>query len=507
MGKHYIAILCLLLALLVAVSVVKASPEGVWIINAGFLYRDYVKDIYINPNTWDILVSGYSYYISRIEGYEGWLLMLNSTGGIKWSKYYRYTTDYTHTWFHRIYVDPGNKIYTVGTIWSKTDNLYHAMLARMDYSGELEQMIILNISNRNGYMNDVQLFNGYIYAVGHLTSPYAAIVVKLDPTDYTNVIWSKTINGIIANGLAITYNGTHNILYIAGKSLLVDADGNPYVAKLVEDPNTGTVTLEWVKEITSWTDVDVANDVELLGNGDFVIVGETKSIDGVGDGFIAEGTPNGILNWIVVFGTASIDSASKVRVSENYVYVAGTTNTTELGLEGDKDMLVAKLDASGNILYIRSIGNSLSEHGNAIDVENGVIVVGGLTISFSDDPNAAVGPYYDLLIYAEATTYTGDLVWTDAAYPNARVSDITELIGKSRFTIDIEDTTTYTGISDLDPAITDITGSVVSASVDPAWTHIATPTGGPPEPIPETYIVPMLIATVAVTMVILRRRK
>jgi len=63
--------------------------------------------------------------------------MLNSTGGIKWSKYYRYTTDYTHTWFHRIYVDPGNKIYTVGTIWSKTDNLYHAMLARMNYSGAI----------------------------------------------------------------------------------------------------------------------------------------------------------------------------------------------------------------------------------------------------------------------------------------------------------------------------------------------------------------------------------
>ncbi|RLE92460.1 MAG: hypothetical protein DRN04_10225 [Thermoprotei archaeon] len=442
----------------------------------GFIYRDYVKDIYINPNTWEILVSGYSYYISRIEGYEGWLLMLDSTGGIKWSKYYRYTTDYTHTWFHRIYVDPGNKIYTVGTIWSKTDNLYHAMLARMNYSGGLEQMIILNIAGHHGYMKDVQLFDGYIYAVGYLMSPYAAIVLKLNASDLTNVIWSKSINGIIANELAITYNGTHNILYIAGKSLLVDANGNLYVAKLVEDPNTGTVTLEWVREITPWTREDYANDIDLLDNGDIVIVGVTKSTESNGNGFIAEGTPDGILNWIVVFGTLSADSAFKVKVSGNYIYVAGTTNTTELGLFREKDMLLAKLDVSGNVLYFRSIGGSYNDTGSAIDVESGAIVAGGLTVSFSDDPDAVAVQYYDLLVYAEVGTYTGNLVWTDAAYPNASVSDVTELIGKSRFTIDIEDTTTHTGISDLDPAITDITGSVVSASVDPAWTHIATPT-------------------------------
>ena len=487
-----------------AVSVAKASPEGVWICNIGFLYRDYVADIYVNPNTWDIVVSAYSYWISRASGYEGWLLMLNSTGGVKWSKYYKYAY---HTEFMRIYVDPGNKIYVAGTIWNSTEGLWHAMLARMNYVGELEQMIILNISGRHGYMMDVELFNNYIYAVGYLTSPYAAIVVKVDPIDFTSVIWSKTISGIIAKGLAITYNGTHNILYIAGKSYLVDPKGNPCIAKVVEDPNTGALTLEWIKEITPWTDEDIANDVELLGNGDFVIVGETKSIDGVGDGFIAEGTPNGILNWIVLFGTASIDSASKVKVSGSYIYVVGTTNTTELGLEGDKDMLVAKLDASGNILYVRSIGNSLGDTGGAIDVENGVIVVGGLTISFSDDPNAAAYSYYDLLVYAEATTYTGNLVWTDGAYTDAKVNDVTDLIGLSKFTISVEDTTANTGLSDLDPAILDVTGLAVSASIDPAWTHIATPTGGPPEPIPEVFIVPMLIATVAAVMIILRRRK
>lgn len=190
---------------------------------------------------------------------------------------------------------------------------------------------------------------------------YQAFVVKLDPDGKAS--WS-----LVAQGIS------------SGSAVAADADGNVYVA------GGFSATME-------------------LG-------GASLSSAGASDIFLAKLDPTGALVWSKRFGGAFTEWVSEMVVDPagNLVAIGGFQSVTNVGGEtlaavGETDVLVLKLDSSGNHLFSKSFGSSDFDHGIGVAVSpggeialagsfNGTIDLGGGALSSADEDAfvAMLGP-------------------------------------------------------------------------------------------------------------------
>jgi Ca2+-binding RTX toxin-like protein len=268
--------------------------------------------------------------------------------------------------------------------------------------------------------------NGNIYMVGgtfgNLPGNSNLGVSDAFLTKYTASgaqVWIKQFGSAssdTANGVSIDGNGN---IYVTGYTY-GDFSGNDNLGvwdAFITKYNTSGNQV-WTKQFGSSTN-DYATAICTDTAGNSYITGYTfgsvpgNKTAGVSDVFIARYDANGNQLWIDQFGSSSSDNANGITIdSSGNVYVVGYTASTLPGNTklGINDAFITKYNASGNILWIKQFGSSLSDiaYGVSTDVSGSIYVVGQTYGTLAS--NSALGSIDGFLAKYDGN---GNQIWID----------------------------------------------------------------------------------------------
>lgn len=211
--------------------------------------------------------------------------------------------------------------------------------------------------------------------------------------------------------------------------------GSSYLAKLDSSGN-----LIWNTFLGVLTN---GRDISLDGAGNIYVVGEASTTWGnpvhpfspmdYDNAFVAKLDPDGNLLWNTFLGDNEQTDGFNITVAPNGVtYITGhsygtwgTPLRTFTGTQGDA--FVAKLDASGNLVWNTFLGSNSSDSGYGIEMDgSGNVYAVGLSQSSWGNPRRAFRGVYDSFV--AKLTSSGTMVWNTfldlGMYGNANMSQI-----------------------------------------------------------------------------------
>jgi hypothetical protein len=173
--------------------------------------------------------------------------------------------------------------------------------------------------------------------------------------------------------------------------------GDPTISKVRKND----LSIEWTKVIKQ-KGYDFLYSGTATPDGNYVASGFTNSRGAGGlDCWIVKFNPSGDTIWTRTFGGPKDERGYEVTTTSDNGYVVSAT-TTSWG-SGDIDGLIIKLNASGEILWHKVIGEKLIDRTySPVEIENGDIVISGLT-------NENYPGNSDILLYRLTTD--GNIVW------------------------------------------------------------------------------------------------
>jgi hypothetical protein len=225
--------------------------------------------------------------------------------------------------------------------------------------------------------------------------------------------WSRYFGGTFTDtSYALSETQTGNFI-IVGSSDSDDIDINN---------NKGTYDF-WVLKISSsgeliWeksfggSEIDEARDITITENGDFLIVGDSRSVDtdvlynnGAADIWIIKINSDGELIWERTYGGTSFDGVQSIQKTMNNDYiVAGNSRSSDVNLEnnnGQNDAWFFKIDSQGVLKWQNSVGGSdIDLLMDIVELENGTIIAIGN--SNSNDLDIAENKGFSDLLIIEA---------------------------------------------------------------------------------------------------------
>lgn len=225
--------------------------------------------------------------------------------------------------------------------------------------------------------------------------------------------WSRYFGGTFTDtSYALSETQTGNFI-IVGSSDSDDIDINN---------NKGTYDF-WVLKISSsgdliWeksfggSEIDEARDITITENGDFLIVGDSRSVDtdvlynnGAADIWIIKINSDGELIWERTYGGTSFDGVQSIQKTLNNDYiVAGNSRSSDVNLEnnnGQNDAWFFKIDSQGVLKWQNSVGGSdIDLLMDIVELENGTIIAVGK--SNSNDLDIAENKGFSDLLIIEA---------------------------------------------------------------------------------------------------------
>lgn len=268
---------------------------------------------YLISGILDVTASGGLGNSSRSEnrhaGGDYWVLKLNSTGDIEWSKYFG-----------------GNATDTPEGIVQTDDNGF--IIAGGSDSEDTD------ISNNNG--------------------SYDFWVVRISASG--NLVWEKSFGGDqIDEARAIVKSGDGNYI-IAGDTRSNDNDisNNNGAADLWLIKISPNGDLLWEKTIGG-TSFDVARAIVKSQNNGFLLAGSSRSDDidvsennGQNDAWVLKVDANGNLQWETTIGGSDIDFAySLTELNDNSIIAVGDSTSSDGDIPQNKgftDLLIVKID-------------------------------------------------------------------------------------------------------------------------------------------------------------------
>jgi hypothetical protein len=266
---------------------------------------------------------------------------------------------------------------------------YDFYVVKLDSSGNVQWTKTIGGSYDDGANSIIQSSDGG-YVVAGWTESFGAgyypdiYVVKLDSSG--NVIWSKTIGGSYEDYAYSIIQSSDGGYVAVGYTGSFGAGGDIYVVKL---DSLGNV--QWTKTIGG-SFADVAQSIIRSSDGGYVVVGRTNSFGAGGwDIYVVKIDGSGNVQWTKTIGGSYDDGANSIIQSSDGGYVvAGWTESFGAGYY--PDIYVVKLDSSGNVLWTKTIGGSGLDYAwSIIRSSDGGYVVAGHTSSFG-------ASYYDIYV-------------------------------------------------------------------------------------------------------------
>ena len=156
--------------------------------------------------------------------------------------------------------------------------------------------------------------------------------------------------------------------------------------------------------------IDEARAITSSGDGNYLIVGDTRSNDlnvsknnGAADVWLIKISPSGDLIWEKSFGGSSFDVGRSIsRTQDNGFIIAGSSRSSDIDLSknnGQNDAWVFKIDSNGNVKWSETVGGTDIDFAYSMAVLNdGTIVVAGESNSSELDIPINKG-FTDLLVF------------------------------------------------------------------------------------------------------------
>jgi hypothetical protein len=219
---------------------------------------------------------------------------------------------------------------------------------------------------------------GYTLSFGTMTM-HDVILTNIDSSG--NLLWTKTLGG----------NGPYDV----GKSVIQATDGGFVIVGATNSFSLGSVDVLIAKFDSSgnylWTRTfggsgnDQGSSIVQTEDGGYMVTGDTNSYSAGGDSdvFLAKLDALGNLIWMKTFGGTKEDSGRQIiRTKDGAYMILGVTQSFSAG--GDNDVFLAKFDASGNLIWMKTFGGTNEDRSATIlQAQDEGYVVAGWTTSFN----------------------------------------------------------------------------------------------------------------------------
>lgn len=361
-------------------------------------------------------------------------IAIDHTGNVYTAGYYQGTVDF----------DPGTTTYNI------TSAIGGIFISKLNSLGEFvwaKSMGGAQGSNAKAHSIAVDA-TGNVYTTGYFTAtvdfdPGTAVYNIISPTSNMDIFISK----LDISGAFVWAKSMGSTNPDAGRSIAVDAIGNVYTTGLFTgtvdfDPGAGVYNLMspgnndiyvsklnasgafvWAKRMGGGAGSDLhdfGNDIALDNSGniyttgsfsgtvDFNSGGQPNSLTTTSYGavFICKHDASGALDWVkkiegAILSDYSVGSSVDIDVAGN-IYSTGNFQGTidadpgasllNFTSQGDRDIFISKLNASGAFVWGKSIGGTSYDAGNSVAVDTaGNVYVAGVFIGSCDfDPGAGV---------------------------------------------------------------------------------------------------------------------
>jgi len=245
-------------------------------------------------------------------------------------------------------------------------------------------------------------------------------LIKLNASG--NLVWQHSYGG---NGYDQAISVVQTLdggFALAGKSSSNNGDvtGNHGLSDywLIKTDDQGAI--QWQKSYGG-SQSDIANSMEQTSDNGFVIAGTSYSNDedvsgnhGMGDACVIKIDQNGNLQWEKTIGGSKLDIANNIHQSADGGYIVTGYSLSNDGdittNKGQEDYLFFKLDANGNLQWLKTMGGSGGDCGSAAaQTIDGGYVICGLTHSEDFD---VVGFMKGHDMWVIKTNSTGIAQWT-----------------------------------------------------------------------------------------------
>jgi uncharacterized delta-60 repeat protein len=311
--------------------------------------------------------------VTNTSGYSAaWVLKLDANGGIEWQKTYGGT----------------DTNYVVKSIQQTSDGRY----------------ILAGETDANG--------------------SYDVWVLKLKSNGIVN--WQNTYGAIDKDERAYSIQQTSDNGYIIAAEIspIGEDSGDFWVLKLNVNGNVGPGFAGTWQKSYDISQNDVPHSIKQTSDGGFILAGEagTTFPSVTSDALVMKLNPNGTENWIKTYGDSNVDLANSVQqISGGGYIVAGETSSFGAG---GSDLWVLKLNTDGTVNWEKAYGGSSGdESGYSVqETSDGKYIVAGETSSFG----AGGGDVWVLLLNADGTvnweiTYGGTSA--DSGYSVQQTAD------------------------------------------------------------------------------------
>ena len=214
--------------------------------------------------------------------------------------------------------------------------------------------------------------NIFVAGEASISGTAEALIVKYNSLGAID--WARSLGGSSSDtALGVTVDSNDNVI-INGRTL---SDGAGSFDLLIAKYNSSGV-LQWDRTLGgSGNDQGFGVAVDSLDN--IIVCGRTES-DGAGqsDLLLAKYNSSGVLQWDKTLGGATQDDGRGVAVdSADNIIVSGFTTSDGAG---SLDLLLAKYNSSGTLLWDRTLGGSGNEgtadRGVAVDSSDNIILYG-----------------------------------------------------------------------------------------------------------------------------------
>jgi hypothetical protein len=363
----------------------RSSAPGVWTLDQAIAYS--------RAGTWPIGVTGYYLiqylgatgtttcydvaidssgyiYVAMDGGNEGGggaaIVKYDPAGNIQWQKFLGSTDED----FRSVAVDSSGNVYVTGRQFYSTSYAY--LIAKYDSSGNLLWQRRLNASTPQ-------------YGFGIAVDPSENAYV----TGYSNTLDSIVIAKYSASGI-LQWQRRLNALNSAelGDSIAVDSSGNVYIIGYT----TNTVGVDhldiiiakydtsgnilWQRTLGSASNlnddgtgiaVDPSGNIYICSNSPtgFASGGAAAAANSATDILIAKYDTSGNILWQRVLSRSGYDACLDIALdSSNNLYVCGSTDIQA------NTSLIVKYDTSGNLLFQRLLTGASNAYGITIDQSN-----------------------------------------------------------------------------------------------------------------------------------------
>lgn len=230
-----------------------------------------------------------------------------------------------------------------------------------------------------------------------------------------------------------SYNGA-SVGY--DRTMAVDLDGNTYITGIF----TGTIDFNQGAGIYSLSS-NGSNDIYIAKFDSSNTFVWAKSVGGPG---------NDNSNSIC------LDSYGNIIVIGDYSDTADFdpgTGITNLISSGQDDSYILKLDNSGNLIWVKSFGNSYSDHISSVDIDNldNIYCTGYFIDSVDFNPDSAIyylNSYGGFDVYNLKLNGAGKLIWANHVGGNATDLSYSLVVDNGG---NVYTTGNYIGITDFDP--------------------------------------------------------